>query len=303
MFDFVTRVKSLARIEYLNLTFREAAKATGVSKSTLARWSHMGPAPVKRVRTSPKLTSVRQQVGVVLGHNQYLSIEEVRSHLDVNVSWSTVRRCMKALKLSYKATCRTHKKQPVDLRHPYFLANSPYADLDCICIDEASLVSCDTPRRAWSHVGDTVHKHPPKRRRVVSLLLAIDRSGVVAHEIRVGSFNQHSFSAFIEKLPSERPLLMDNASIHKTALVREACGRNNIRPIYTPPYCPWFNPVEFAFSVVKRRFRKLRATRTETIPEFHPDITRSLENVTADKCVSFFAHSERLRCQKILGAP
>jgi hypothetical protein len=28
MFDFVTRVKSLARIEYLNLTFREAATAT-----------------------------------------------------------------------------------------------------------------------------------------------------------------------------------------------------------------------------------------------------------------------------------
>jgi transposase len=303
MFDFVTRVKSLARIEYLNLTFREAAKATGVSKSTLARWSHTGPAHVKRVRASPKLTSVREQVGAVVEDNPYLSIDEVRLRLDEKVSWSTVRRCMKGLKLSYKATCRTHKKQPVDLRHPYFVAGSPYADSDCICIDEASLVSCDTPRHAWSRVGDTVHKHPPKRRRVVSLLLAIDRSGVVAHEIRVGSFNQHSFSAFVEKLPSGRPLLMDNASIHKTRLVREACGRNNIRPVYTPPYCPWFNPVEFAFSVVKRRFRKLRATRTEAIPEFHPDIIRSLEQVTSDKCIRFFAHSERLRCQKILGAP
>jgi hypothetical protein len=57
----------------------------------------------------------------------------------------------------------------------------------------------------------------------------------------------------------------------------------SIRPVYTPPYCPWFNPVEFAFSVVKRR-RKLH-TQTE-IPEFHPDIIRSLEQVTSDKCVA-----------------
>jgi RES domain-containing protein len=54
MFDFVTRVKSLARIEYLNLTFREAAKATGVSKSTLARWSPAGPCSCEEVRASPE---------------------------------------------------------------------------------------------------------------------------------------------------------------------------------------------------------------------------------------------------------
>jgi transposase len=302
MFDFATRVKSVARIEFLHLTLRQAAEATGVSKSTLSRWTHSNINPSKRVRLSPKLASIRQQVRGVVDSNPYLSIEEVRSRMDISVSWSTVRRCMKALSLSYKATCRTHKKQPVDMRHPYF-SSSPYTDPECICIDEASLVSCETPRRAWSRVGDTVHKHPPKRRRVVSLLLAIDRSGVVAHEIRVGSFNQHSFSAFLEKLPSDRTLLMDNASIHKTSLVHDTCRRSRIRPLYTPPYCPWFNPVEFAFSVVKRRFRKLRAMRSEAIPELHPDIVRSLEHVTADKCVSFFAHSVRLRILKIRDTP
>lgn len=302
MFDFATRVKSLARIEFLHLTLRQAAEATGVSKSTLSRWTQTSISEEKRVRPSPKLDCIRQQVRRVVDNNPYLSIEEVRSRMDINVSWSTVRRCMKALRLSYKATCRTHKKQPIDMRHPYF-SSSPYADPDCICIDEASLVSCDTPRRAWSRVGDTVHRHPPKRRRVVSLLLAIDRSGVVAHEVRVGSFNQHSFSSFLQRLPSDRTLLMDNASIHKTSLVHDTCRRSRIIPLYTPPYCPWFNPVEFAFSIVKRRFRKLRAMRAEAIPEFHPDILRSLEHVTADKCVNFFAHSERLRNLRIEGAP
>jgi transposase len=68
---------------------------------------------VKRVRASPKLASVRQQVGAVIGDNPYLSIEEVRSRLDVKVSWSTVWRCMKALKLSYKEqeeTARAREK-------------------------------------------------------------------------------------------------------------------------------------------------------------------------------------------------
>lgn len=110
MYDYVTRVKSLACIEYLQASLRQAAEATGVSKSTLSRWSQEGyTRQTTGKRQSPKRDFIRQTVETIVSENPYVSIEEVRTRLEVGVSWSTVRRCMKDLRLSYKATCRTHK--------------------------------------------------------------------------------------------------------------------------------------------------------------------------------------------------
>lgn len=195
--------------------------------------------------------------------------------------------------MSYKSTSRTKKGQVVDRLHPFFTQTVRYSD-DVICVDEASYVSCDTPRKGWSKRGSSIHKHPPKRRRVVSLLLAIDRSGVVQHEIRAGSFDQHSFSRFLERLPQCKTILLDNVSLHKTALVRRTASERGQQLRFTPPYCPWFNPTEYAFSVSKRVFRRLRGLRQQGAGYFEDDIRASLDTVTADKCRAFFDHSSRL---------
>jgi transposase InsO family protein len=129
---------------------------------------------------------------------------------------------------------------------------------------------------------------------VVSLLLAIDREGVIAHEITKGSFNQHSFSRFIGRLPKHKTVLLDNVSLHKTAIVKRACEEQGIQLRFTPPYCPWFNPTEYAFSLSKRDFRQRRGLRAEGAPHFEDDIRASLETITADKCVNFYEHALKL---------
>jgi hypothetical protein len=43
-------------------------------------------------------------------------------------------------------------------------------------------------------------------------------------------------------------LLFDNASIHRAKLVREFCVRHETTLNYLPPYCPWYNLAEYAFS-------------------------------------------------------
>ena len=59
---------------------------------------------------------------------------------------------------------------------------------------------------------------------------------------------------------------------------------------YIPPYSPWYNPVEFAFSVIKQNYRKLRlGTGTVT-----SHIQQSLRNLTATKCSNFFDHALKL---------
>jgi transposase len=44
---------------------------------------------------------------------------------------------------------------------------------------------------------------------------------------------------------------MDNASIHKGAVV-ELLVSMGVVVLFTPPYSPWFNPVEEAFAQLKK---------------------------------------------------
>ena len=61
-------------------------------------------------------------------------------------------------------------------------------------------------------------------------------------------------------------LILDNASIHKTKIVREYCEDKRIILVYLPPYSPEYNYIEKIWKMVKREFgklyRKYKDTRT-----------------------------------------
>ena len=46
-------------------------------------------------------------------------------------------------------------------------------------------------------------------------------------------------------------LVVDNASIHKVAGIREMVKEHGARLLYLPAYSPDFNPIELAFSTIK----------------------------------------------------
>jgi len=50
-------------------------------------------------------------------------------------------------------------------------------------------------------------------------------------------------------------VVMDNASIHKSAHLAEMIEQRGIRLLYLPAYSPDFNPVEEAFSILKAWIR------------------------------------------------
>ena len=45
---------------------------------------------------------------------------------------------------------------------------------------------------------------------------------------------------------------MDNVAFHKTNKVKAYLLENGVKPIYTSPYSPDWNPVEMFFSFIKR---------------------------------------------------
>jgi transposase len=301
------KTRYVSVFEYLNMTrsLRKIAIKYSIGRSTLARWVNIEVSkrlPAKRkswTRLKPTLTTMcSPHVQNILSRNAFAHVDDIRRELHaitgLLVSRSTVARCRREAGFTFKLSCRSQDHQRADRQHPFFADKDIY-DHDTISIDESSFVSCDSTRRGWALRGKHVFKQPPRSRKRVSLLLAIDRHGVVAASMKFGSYNSVAFAEFLKSLPVNKRVLLDNASIHRTAIVRQTARDKNLQLIYTPPYCPWFNPVEHAFSVAKSTYRRARVLSTSP---FQNDVVASLNRLTAESCNGFFEGGRKARLRE-----
>ena len=80
---------------------------------------------------------------------------------------------------------------------------------------------------------------------------------------------------------------MDNLSAHKGERVRELIEARGAKLLYLPPYSPDFNPIEEAFSKIKRLLQKVAARSREALVEA---MGAALSAVTARDAKGFFEH-------------
>jgi hypothetical protein len=90
----------------------------------------------------------------------------------------------------------------------------------------------------------------------VSSLALMNKSSIVLHQEQNKPHNTNSFLDFLKQchLPKTSVILLDNVSFHHSKIVKEYAAKSGIHLLYTPPYSPWFNPIEGIFSIVKRQF-------------------------------------------------
>ena len=53
-------------------------------------------------------------------------------------------------------------------------------------------------------------------------------------------------------------LYMDNLRVHMRKDVLKLYDDLDIYPIFSPPYSPMYNPIEFVFSMLKHKVKKMR---------------------------------------------
>lgn len=96
-------------------------------------------------------------------------------------------------------------------------------------------------------------------RKNTSVIAAISKRGLLNYKSQNKPFEKSSFPEFLKhlKLPPRTTLLMDNVSFHYSKDVKAWAHENKINLLYTPPYSPWFNPIENFFSFVKSSYRRL----------------------------------------------
>ena len=298
MHSLPVRLKAVIYCQDFSMSIRKAATLCGVSKSSVQRWVKTHPCQ-KQTSRFPKARRRRYSQCVVdyvkstLEQNPFCTgidlVQSVHSKFGLKLSQTTLQRIRKSLGFKYKISTRSQAGQRANVSHPLFQDLTVFDD--AIAVDESSFLSSDRPRRGWALAGNRVPKCPPVGRKRVSILLAIDRNGVVELEHCKGAYNSQRFSQFIQKLPMHRRIILDNVAFHKSKVVASAALERGQTLCFTPPYCPWFNPVEYAFSVSKSAYRYARLNNR---PDFVLDAVNCIETrVNSVQCKNFFDHAHQ----------
>ena len=120
---------------------------------------------------------------------------------------------------------------------------------------------------AWSLRGERACRYEHFLRGTkYSILPALSLDGILHIEVIEKAITGDDFRRFVQGLllcMNEWPLpnsvlVIDNASIHKVAGIREMVEERGARLLYLPAYSPDFNPIELAFSTIKTWLRTNR---------------------------------------------
>jgi len=121
---------------------------------------------------------------------------------------------------------------------------------------------------------------------------ALRSTGFVAPLTVDGPINGRVFLAWVQQelvptLSRGEIVVMDNLSSHKVAGIREAIESVGAEVRYLPPYSPDLNPIELAFSKLKKLLRDAAKRTTEQLWNLCGTV---LDQFTKSECRNYFKH-------------
>lgn len=162
-----------------------------------------------------------------------------------------------------------------------------------VFVDESGSHTSLTPLYAWAPKGErAVGRVPRKRGQNTTILGAFAPHGVQAAMTLHGAADTLSFEAFIGQVlvPTLQPgqiVVMDNLSIHKSAITRELIQGVGCSLLFLPSYSPDFSPIEQAWSKLKAHLRRVQARTPEALEEA---IGQGLNLITTQDAQGWFKH-------------
>ena len=162
-----------------------------------------------------------------------------------------------------------------------------------VFLDETWATTALTRPRVRAPLGERlVCPVPHGRWRTTTFLCGLRANGLVAPLVLEGAIDGPAFRAWIEQMlaPTLHPgdtVLADNLGSHKVAGVREAIEARGASLLHLPPYSPDLNPIELAFSKLKRLLRTAAARTADALCDA---IAAALGSFTAAECANYLRH-------------
>jgi transposase len=222
---------------------------------------------------------------------------ELKQERDEDVCLMTICNACRTLEQSRKKKTLIASEQDrpdvVEKRAQWRAAQEQIDPAKVVFIDETWAKTNMTRRYGRSALGTRlVEKTPDGRWQTTTFLGALRVEGFIAPLTVEGAINGPLFRAWIEQhlAPVLKPgdiVVMDNLSSHKVAGVREAIESAGAELRYLPPYSPDLNPIELAFSKLKKL---LRDGAERTVDKLWELCGRILDQFTETECRNYFRH-------------
>jgi len=163
-----------------------------------------------------------------------------------------------------------------------------------ISYDEMSVYLNSKPYKGWSLKGThciikTKNKTISNKR--FSLGMSIDINSNIDFTIKEKALDSNKFNKFIKKIntKSDKHIFMDNASIHKNFVFKNDVNKNKWDIIYNIPYHSHLNPIEYVFSMLRKKILSSDISNfndiIEVIIKFKKNINKNYVKNIFNKCL------------------
>jgi len=282
-------------------SMRKASKIMNVGVASISRWSKRIDVAKWPSRGSKIVDAVEAVIKIVLDREPYTTARQlqhrIKTEFCLDVSRQLVSLTVRS-KLGYSWK-RTRKRGPrgvgwtddkvAEFKLQFRLA---YQQGRLSSWDESSFDMRCRPIYGYAPKGKQSIVNVPRlfcSQKHHSLLLGIHMNGTRHHQVLTGTVNSAIFANFVLQAPYPRGtvVLLDNHSMHKTAVVKAAADAKGYTLLNTPPYSPEFNPIELVFGVTKNVFYKTRYAdvgRTDTPQVISQCLSSAATPATVSAC-------------------
>jgi len=137
-----------------------------------------------------------------------------------------------------------------------------------------------------------VEKVPHGHWQTTTLIAALDHRGIRCGLTVDGPVNADVFTAFVRQvlvptLPPGQIVVVDNLSRYKGPAVRQLVEAVGASLWFLPPYSPDLNPIEPAFSKLRRLYQ---SAAHRTVQALWGGTQRLFEAITPGDALGFFSH-------------
>ena len=163
-----------------------------------------------------------------------------------------------------------------------------------VFVDEMGVHTSLAPIYGYAPKGERLRLSVPRNRGKNTTLLSSITVGGMGPSLAVeGATTARVFETYVEKvlvptLRAGQVVVMDNLGAHKPKRVRELIEERGCKVLYLPAYSPDYNPIEEAFSKVKRFLRKAGARSREALVEA---LGVALSAVGLEEARGYFEHA------------
>jgi transposase len=174
--------------------------------------------------------------------------------------------------------------------------SSVMAELDLdrlVFLDETAAKTNMTRTYGYAPRGQRLVGRAPYRRWQTSTFLGAMRAGgFIAPLVVDGAMTSELFLAYVERvlvpeLAAGDVVVLDNLNCHTQKAVRQALEAVGCRVAYLPAYSPDLNPIEMAFSKLKRLLRK---AAERTVEGLWSTLGRLLDHFSPQECRNYIRH-------------